>query len=293
VTTATAHESRPRRALSFYQVDVFTAVPFKGNPVAVVLAADGLSTSQMQAIATWTNLSETTFVCEPAAPADYRLRIFTPRGELPFAGHPTIGSALAFVRSGGSPKTPGRLRQECGKGLIDISLEGDELFFAVPEAAVRDVEPVQLACVLEACGLPAGAMVRSAVVEMGPAWLTIQAVNADAVLSLAPDMPKLAAVPGVTGVTVFGASSPGSGADFEVRSFAPREGVPEDPVCGSGNGSVAVLVRRDRLVPGNAYRARQGQRVARDGRISVRFDDDGRIWVGGHATVCVSGSISV
>ena len=284
---------RPPGALPFHQVDVFTAVPFKGNPVAVVLDADELSTSDMQAIATWTNLSETTFMCTPTEAADYRLRIFTPRGELPFAGHPTIGSARAFLNTGGRPKTPGRLRQECGKGLVDIAIEDDELFFAVPEAAVRDVEPGQLAQVLEACGLPARAMLRRAIVDMGPAWLTIQAVSAKAVLALAPDMGKLAAVPDITGVTVFGASAAGGLADFEVRSFAPREGVPEDPVCGSGNGSVAVLVRRDRLVPGNTYRARQGQLVGRDGRVSVRFDDDGRIWVGGRAVICVSGSISV
>jgi PhzF family phenazine biosynthesis protein len=281
------------RARPFQQVDVFTAVPFKGNPVAVVGDANGLSTSEMQAIATWTNLSETTFMCVPASDADYRLRIFTPRGELPFAGHPTIGSARAFLSTGGSPKIPGRLRQECGKGIIDLAIEDDELFFAVPEATVRDVEPGQLARTLDACGLPAGELLRSAIVDMGPAWLTIQAVNADAVLALVPDMGRLAAVPGITGVTIFGASPAGRGADFEVRSFAPGEGVPEDPVCGSGNGSVAVLVRRDRLVPGNAYRARQGQCVARDGRISVRFDHEGRIWIGGQTVVCVNGTIGV
>ena len=279
--------------LPFHQVDVFTAVPFKGNPVAVVFDGDRLSTAEMQAIAAWTNLSETTFVCRPThAAADYRLRIFTPRSELPFAGHPTIGSAHAVLASGLAPKTAGRLVQECGKGLVEIAIDGEELFFAVPAVNVRPPEPAQLARAAEACGLAAGAIVRSAIVDMGPAWLTVQVANRDVVLGLKPDMGGLAKVAGITGVTVFGACGPGSASDFEVRSFAPGEGVPEDPVCGSGNGSVAVLVRRDRLVAGRGYRASQGRCVDRDGRISVRFDEDGRIWVGGHAVTCLSGSLS-
>src|SRR5262245_59289759 len=127
--------------LPFQQVDVFTAVPFKGNPVAVVLDADGLSTPEMQAIAGWTNLSETTFVCAPTDPAaDYRLRIFTPRSELPFAGHPTIGSAHAVLRHGRAPRRLGRLVQECGKGLIDLRIDGDRLFLALPAPAFREPE---------------------------------------------------------------------------------------------------------------------------------------------------------
>jgi PhzF family phenazine biosynthesis protein len=279
--------------LPFQQVDVFTGVPFKGNPVAVVFDGDRVSTAEMQAIASWTNLSETTFVCRPTHPAaDYRLRIFTPRTELPFAGHPTIGSAHAALARGLVPKTSRRLVQECGKGLIEIAIDGEELFFAVPAATVRPPDPAQLAQAVEACGLPAGAVICCAIVDMGPAWLTIQLPNRDVVLALTPDMGRLATVAGITGVTVFGACGPGAESDFEVRSFAPKEGVPEDPVCGSGNGSVAVLIQRNGLIAGQAYRASQGRRLDRDGHISVRFGDDGRIWVGGRAISCVSGSLA-
>ena len=282
--------------LPFQQVDVFTAVPFKGNPVAVVLEGDGLSSAEMQAIAGWTNLSETTFVCTPAAArADYRLRIFTPKSELPFAGHPTIGSAHAVLRHGLRPKTPGRLVQECGKGLIDIAIEGDRLLLALPRPALREPGTGELARAAEALGLAAGGIQRGAIVDVGPVWLTVQVATSDIVLALKPDMQKLAALTsgGLTGVTVFGSRAPGAEADFEVRSFAPAEGVPEDPVCGSGNGCVAALVRRDGLVTGDAYLARQGRCLDRDGRITVRFAEDGTIWVGGHAVTCVSGTLTV
>ena len=199
------------KARAFQQVDVFTAVPFKGNPVAVVLDGDELSGAAMQSIAAWTNLSETTFVCAPTDPrADYRLRIFTPRRELPFAGHPTIGSAHAALRHGLKPRTEGRLVQECGKGLVDIQIDGDRLFLALPEPQFREPASPQIASVADGLRIGPADIQRASIVDVGPVWLTIQLASGDAVRALAPDMGKLAALSamGLTGVNVFGLYPP-------------------------------------------------------------------------------------
>src|SRR5439155_23156478 len=161
--------------LPFQQVDVFTAVPFKGNPVAVVLDGDAVSTEQMHAIAGWTNLSETTFVCAPThADADYRLRIFTPKSELPFAGHPTIGSAHAALRHGLKPRTSGRLVQECGKGLVDIKIDGERLLLALPEPKFREPTTSQVSAVADGLGVTAADIQRAAIIDVGPVWFTVQ-----------------------------------------------------------------------------------------------------------------------
>ena len=281
--------------LGFQQVDVFTAVPFRGNPVAVILDGDALSAEQMQAIASWTNLSETTFVCTPMDNrADYRLRIFTPHRELPFAGHPTIGSAHAVLRHGYTPPNPGRLVQECGKGLVDIAIDGERLFLALPEPQFREPTPAALEAVADALGIAARDIRRASIVDVGPVWFTIEIANGEAVAALVPDMTRLAALNalGITGVNVFGLYHAGAGADLEVRSFAPGDGIPEDPVCGSGNGCVAALIRRDGVLNARRYVARQGRCLGRDGEVSVRFDD-GAIWLGGHAVTCVEGSLHV
>jgi PhzF family phenazine biosynthesis protein len=277
--------------LAFQQVDVFTAVPFKGNPVAVVLDGDALSSGQMQSIAAWTNLSETTFVCAPTERrADYRLRIFTPRRELAFAGHPTIGSAHAVLRRGSKPRTPGLLVQECGKGLIDIKIDGEYLFFELPGPLFREPTESDLAAVAHALGLTAADISCAAIIDVGPVWFTVQLATGDAVRALTPDMGELTALErvGITGVTAFGMYPAGAGAALEVRSFAPGDGVPEDPVCGSGNGCVAALVRRERLLKASAYVASQGRCLGRDGLVTVRFGDN-TIWLGGHAVTCVEG----
>jgi PhzF family phenazine biosynthesis protein len=279
------------KALAFQQVDVFTAVPFKGNPVAVVLDGDALSSAAMQAIAAWTNLSETTFVCAPTDPrADYRLRIFTPRSELPFAGHPTIGSAHAALRHGLKPRVEGRLVQECGKGLVDIKIDGERLLLALPEPQFREPTAPQLAAAAHGLGIAASDMRRASIVDVGPVWFTLQLASGDAVRALAPDMPKLAALSpiGITGVNVFGLYAGSVGPHLEVRSFAPGEGVPEDPVCGSGNGCVAALVRRDGVLNTSTYVASQGRCLGRDGQVTVQFES-GTIWLGGHAVTCVEG----
>jgi PhzF family phenazine biosynthesis protein len=279
------------KKLAFRQVDVFTAVPFKGNPVAVVLDGELVSSDQMQAIAAWTNLSETTFVCAPKEQrADYRLRIFTPKRELPFAGHPTIGSAWAVLRDGVKPRQADRLVQECGKGLIDIKIDGEHLFLALPEPQFREPARAHLVGLADSLGVITSDIQHAAIIDVGPVWFTAQLASGEAVRSLAPDMGKLAALNsiGITGVNVFGLYPPGFGADLEVRSFAPADGVPEDPVCGSGNGCVAALVRRDGILKTRTYVSSQGRCVGRDGQITVQFDD-GTIWLGGHAVTCVEG----
>lgn len=280
--------------LTFRQVDVFTDVPFKGNPVGVVHGADRLSAGQMQDIARWANLSETTFVCDPSDPsADYLLRIFTPVAELPFAGHPTVGSAHAVLRGGLRPQTPGRLVQQCGRGLIPLRVEGERLFFALPEPAFGDIPAEDLAQLAASLGISPGGVVASARIDVGPVWLTLQLPDAGAVRGLRPDQTRLAALtpPDVVGVTVFGVEADGGGAGLEVRSFAPAQGVAEDPVCGSGNGCVAALVRREGLLGVDSYVARQGRCVGRDGRVEVRFEEGGAIWVGGHAVTCIEGTL--
>lgn len=287
---------RTLRQLPFKQVDVFTAVPFKGNPVAVVLDGDGLTTEQMQSIANWTNLSETTFVCEPTqVEADYRLRIFTPKSELPFAGHPTIGSAWAVLQHGLKPSTPGRLVQECGKGLIALRVDGQSLRFALPPPVFSSPDKAQLGAVASALGVADDEIILSSIVDVGVVWLTLQLPSADKVIGLVPNMALLATLGNnhYTGVSVFGLRKTGGATDVEVRSFAPACGVPEDPVCGSGNGCVAAMIRRQGMLPVSGYIASQGRCLGRDGRVDVEYDIDGTIWLGGNAVTCVDGSIVV
>lgn len=284
------------RRIPFKQVDVFTDVPFKGNPVAVVLDGDGLSTSQMQSIANWTNLSETTFVCAPTqGHADYRLRIFTPRSELPFAGHPTIGSAWAVLQQGLKPKAPGRLVQECGKGLIALRIAGQRLFFALPEPVFTAPNDAQLPAVAAALGVDGDEIILSSIVDVGAVWLTLQLSSAAKVIALEPDMALLAALGNVrfVGVSVFGLHEADGSTAVEVRSFAPACGIPEDPVCGSGNGCVAAMIRRYGVLSVSAYIATQGRCLGRDGKVQVEFDADGTIWLGGNAVTCVDGAITI
>jgi PhzF family phenazine biosynthesis protein len=284
------------RRIPFQQVDVFTRVPFRGNPVAVILDGSEFSTAQMQAIANWTNLSETTFVGPSTDPvADYRLRIFTPHAELPFAGHPTIGSARAMLRSGHVPKRPGFLVQECGKGLVELHIDGDRLFLRLPIPVFTSPDAGQTADAAAALGVTATAIERAAIIDVGPVWLTVQLRDGQTVANVKPDIAAIAALSraSLTGVNVFGFYKDGGPADLEVRSFAPRCGVPEDPVCGSGNGCVAALIQRDKLLDRKSYTSSQGRCLDRAGRVEVRFEDDGAIWLGGHAVTRIEGTLAI
>jgi PhzF family phenazine biosynthesis protein len=265
--------------VKFKQVDVFTDRPFLGNPVAVVIGAEGLDAAAMQRIACWTNLSETTFLLKSER-ADYRLRIFTPRQELPFAGHPTIGSAHAALEAGFVQKRR-KLVQECGAGLIALSVEDDgRIFLRGPQPKIQ-----QLDTTIPSVPLAPGTKVLR--IDVGPVWVVGEMTDAAALAALKPDMTALAewsAATGVTGTTIFAAAKDSA---IHVRSFAPAHGVPEDPVCGSGNLSVAHYVGK-RF--GASYVSRQGMQLGRDGRVYVRFTDG--VEIGGHAVTGVDGTIS-
>jgi PhzF family phenazine biosynthesis protein len=184
--------------------------------------------------------------------------------------------------------------QECGKGLVDIKIDGDRLLLALPEPQFREPTKPHLAAVADGLGISAADVQRSAIIDVGPVWFTLQLASGDAVTGLAPDMGKLAALNsiGITGINVFGLYPAGALADVEVRSFAPGDGIPEDPVCGSGNGCVAALIRRDGILSERSYVASQGRCVGRDGRVAVEFDHD-TIWLGGRAVTCVEGSLKI
>jgi PhzF family phenazine biosynthesis protein len=281
------------KAVGFKQVDVFTRRPFLGNPVAVVLEGSALSAQDMQRIAAWTNLSETTFVLSPGcAAADYRLRIFTPRAELPFAGHPTIGSAHAVLEAGIAKAKDGRLRQECGAGIVNLRVDGETLWLESPPATAMPLGDSAAAELTKS--LNAAPEDSPLVVDVGPRWLVAELNDAEAVAALEPDMQGISALSSalaIGGVTVFGASTDKLSA-MHVRSFAPAHGIPEDPVCGSGNISVAAYLWKSGQAArfGAGYTARQGMQLGRDGRVSIRFED-GKILLGGSAVTCVEGAL--
>jgi PhzF family phenazine biosynthesis protein len=289
---------------SYSVVDVFSFRPLLGNPVAVVMDAENLTANAMQAVARWTNLSETTFVLPPTtADADYRLRIFTPRSELPFAGHPTLGSAHAILEAGRvAPRRIDRLIQECGIGLVELTIEarseGRELTFRLPPAKLEPLHTTDMAELERILGCKVDLKTAPGIVNMGAIWIVVQLIDAASVLDLRPDLPRLAELErrlGVTGLTVFGAREHADDAAIEVRTFAPSCGVEEDPVCGSGNGSVAVFQwQRGLLPPGGAdYVAAQGRCVGRDGRVKVSVDANGAVSVGGSCVTSVEGSLTL
>lgn len=283
-----------QRVRSFMQIDVFSTGPLTGNPVAVVLDADGLTHSQMAAFARWTNLSETTFVLPPTTPgADYRLRIFTPGGELPFAGHPTLGSAYAWLKGGGVPATPGRVIQECGLGLVPlrISDDGAPAFAAPPPVRSGDVDDDTLDHAVAALGLGRHDVVDAQWVDNGPGWLGLVLRDAAAVLNVRLEP----AVAGDLRIGVIGefpeAQRPWEGCLYEVRAFVPSLGVPEDPVTGSLNASLAQWFRATDRAP-ERWSVRQGTVLGRAGRVDLT-DDGADIWVGGRCEATVVGLVDL
>lgn len=296
-------------ARRFRQVDVFTDRPLLGNPVAVVLDASGLDTERMQSFARWTNLSETTFVLPPTVDgATYRVRIFTPASELPFAGHPTIGTAHALVEAGlAEPTADGRLVQECGAGLIDVRHVAGRLSFAAPEPVVAGPPSGSTADELAAV-LGGHVVLDPHVIDVGPRWLTARLPDGVSMGDLVVDLAALAARSRAGGYTGLNLYAVDEGGTVEVRSFAPAHGVPEDPVCGSGNAAVGVHLAAfgpsDRT--GGEYVARQGRFVGRDGRVQVTLPGGatdrsgrgperrpGRVRVGGHAVTVVTGHVRI
>ncbi|NNN32271.1 PhzF family phenazine biosynthesis protein [Streptomyces sp. S3(2020)] len=279
-----------QRTRSFVQVDVFSTSPYSGNPVAVVLDGTDLSDEEMQGLACWTNLSETTFVLPPTVPeADYRLRIFTPGGELPFAGHPTLGSARAWLDDGGVPHHADRVVQECAAGLVTVRRGEDTLSFAAPPR-VREgaLDDEYLDRIVGAFGIARDRVVAHQWVDNGPGWAVVRLATAEEVLALEPD---LALIP-TEMVGAIGAYPEGSEYAFEMRTFAPGAGVPEDPACGSMNAGVGQWLTSTGAAP-SAYRVSQGARVGRAARIEVAADADGTVWVSGAAVIRIRGTIAL
>jgi PhzF family phenazine biosynthesis protein len=272
----------------FRQVDVFTTVPGLGNPLAVVLDGAGLSAAEMQRFARWTNLSETSFVVPTDdAGADYSVRIFTPESEVPFAGHPTLGTCHAWLEAGGQPKDAGRIVQACPAGLIEIRPHGDGLAFAAPP--LRRSGPVDesdLDAIAAGLNIARADIVDAAWADNGLAWVALLLRDADAVLDVVPGTLPL-------DVGLVGFHPAGSEAAVEIRALYPQNGITvEDPVTGSLNASVAGwLIETGRIEA--PYVARQGTAIGRAGRIEVFQADDGRLFVGGQSTTLVSGTVDL
>ena len=320
---------QPTRSRPFKQIDVFTSVPYLGNPVAVVLDGSGLDDAQMQRFAHWTNLSETTFLLPPTEPgADYRVRIFTPGGELPFAGHPTLGSCHAWLQAGGQPKAGERIVQQSAIGLVAIRRDtgpaGECLAFAAPPLKRSAPSPMLIAKVAGALGLKAQQIVAAQCLDNGPVWLALLLSDVDTVLALTPDHRMLRELGVNVGVAGLPSASPGtllisrsnrearafnglvagspdtalSAApsepvlDIEVRAFVATLGVEEDPVTGSLNASLAQWLMAEGHLP-ERYLASQGQCLGRDGRVYVERDAQGQVWVGGAAVTCIDGNVTL
>ncbi len=302
----------------FRQVDVFTSVPYQGNPLAVVLDGSGLDDAAMQRFARWTNLSETTFLLPPThASADYRLRIFTPGGELPFAGHPTLGSCHAWLQAGGQPKVGNMIVQECQVGLVNIRRETgtQRLAFAAPPLLRTAPGAELLAQVIQALGLQAGQVLAAQLLDNGPVWLGLLLGSVESVLQLAPDhlaQEKLGVKVGVAGIyppeeapLLIGRAnrearafdleateklSTPAAPDLEVRAFAAAIGIAEDPVTGSLNASLAQWLMAEGRMPGR-YLASQGVCLERAGQVHIERDAQGQVWVGGESVTCIEGQV--
>nr|CBA32097.1 hypothetical protein Csp_D30420 [Curvibacter putative symbiont of Hydra magnipapillata] len=308
---------------AYQQVDVFTRIPYLGNALGVVMDGSGLSDEEMQAFARWTNLSETTFLLPPspaaaAQGADYRVRIFTPGSELPFAGHPTLGSCHAWLQAGGTPKAAGTIVQECAKGLVKLKRDGTRLAFAAPSLQRSTPDAALIARVAAALGLQAQQILAAQWLNNGPTWLGLLLDSMDTVLSLQPVAAALQSL--VPGVGVAGMDSAPAAPDLivrsnrearafgsrdagastadddtpsvEVRFFAPDIGVLEDPVTGSFNASLAQWLIADGIAPAR-YVAAQGTCIGRAGRIFIEQDAQGQVWVGGDSVTCIEGKVTL
>lgn len=271
----------------FHQLDVFSSEAFLGNPLAVVHEADELSWVQISSFARWTNLSESTFLMRPThSDADYRVRIFTPTSELPFAGHPTLGSAAAWLAAGGKPRQPGMVVQECGVGLVRIRQDRERLAFAAPPLRRSGLLDDKLVMTIAAgLHIPRADIVMSQWVDNGPGWCAVMLKSAAQVLELQPDMVMLRELK----LGVIGPYPPGSPAAFEVRAFVPGLGVAEDPVTGSLNAGIGVwLIKTGQAPP--RFTVSQGTALKRRGRVYLeRLGED--IWVGGDVAIRIEGSV--
>jgi PhzF family phenazine biosynthesis protein len=271
----------------FVQVDVFSPIPTQGNGLAVVIDAEGLDDSQLQAFAAWTNLAETTFLLPPEDPAaDYRVRIFTPYQELPFAGHPTLGSCVAWLHSGGMPGESGVVRQECGIGIVEIDSTGEHLAFVAPPTSVSPLAPDRIDAITGALGIPLEAVVQAATLDNGPVWQVLELGSAEEVLAI--DSAKARWSP-LEFVGLLGAHVPGSECDYEVRMLASN-GV-EDPITGSLNAALAYWLR-DQSRLDEPLVVSQGTAMGRHGRVYIWPTSD-RIMIGGDTHILIEGTLTL
>jgi PhzF family phenazine biosynthesis protein len=277
----------------FLQLDVFASEPGRGNPLAVVLDAADLAGATMQAIAAWLNLSETTFVLPPTqAGADYRLRIFTPRQELPFAGHPSVGTAHAVLERGLVTPRDGRLVQECGAGLLPIRVDGEgrqrRLHVRAPRGVELAADPV---AILSSLRTERFGVLRPVIIDNGPRWWCIELADEAAVRTLVPDlqaMAKASVATSAVGVAVF-AHCPDESYALVVRAFVPADGIPEDPVTGSANAAISARLHANGALPAQSFLSSQGREVGRDGIVECAVDAEGDVWIGGQTQTVIEG----
>ncbi|RLA14183.1 MAG: PhzF family phenazine biosynthesis protein [Gammaproteobacteria bacterium] len=275
----------------FIQCDVFSPVPTQGNGLAVIVEAEGLSDEQFRLFAAWTNLAETTFMLPPEDPvADYKLRIFTPTREMPFAGHPTLGSCAAWLHAGGVPKQDGLVRQECGVGIVDIDVSGSSFAFVAPPTKIEPLPDQALQAITKALEIPPGSVKHTALLDNGPVWQVLQLETAAQVLALDSSRVKW---PEFKSIGLIGAHPPGSECDFEVRMLAPSSGMSEDPITGSLNAALAHwLYAEGRL--SSAITVGQGTNINRHGRVSIRPDvDTDKIFIGGDTHIIIDGHVTL
>ena len=275
----------------FVQCDVFSPFPAQGNGLAVVVDAEGLSDDAMQRFAAWTNLAETTFLLAPTDPAaDYRVRIFTPTREMPFAGHPTLGSCAAWLHAGGVPREPGRVRQQCAVGLVEVDVSCARTpAFRAPPTEVRPMDPATRDAIVDPPGPERDAIVRTAELCNGPVWQAFELASADAVLAADASRVRW---PAFRSIGLIGQHPPGAECDHEVRMLAPSSGMSEDPITGSLNAALACWQIAEGRLDG-PRRIAQGTRIGRHGRVSVRPDGTGSAWIGGAVHVLIEGTLAL
>jgi PhzF family phenazine biosynthesis protein len=285
------------RQRPFKQIDVFTDTAYLGNPLAVVLDGSDLATQEMQHFAHWTNLSETTFLLPPtpeaaAAGADYQVRIFTTAYEMPFAGHPTLGSCHAWLQAGGKPKHPEFIVQQCPVGLVRIRHIAKPIAFAAPALTRSPVTAELVTCLLAALDLRADQLCATQHLVNGPHYVGLLLDHPDTVLTVQPKLEELRKSMEQAGISGIGMAAHGEPAQFTVRFFANDLMVIEDPVTGSFNASLAQWLIADGLAP-SSYVATQGTALGRRGQVFISSDDSGQVWVGGHSVTCISGTVNL
>jgi PhzF family phenazine biosynthesis protein len=286
-----------RKSRRFAQLDVFADRPGAGNPLAVVLDSEGVDAESMQAFAAWTNLSETTFLLPPTRPeASYRVRIFTPRQELPFAGHPSVGSAHAAMESGLCAPTDGHLVQECAAGLLPIRVEGEgptrKIFVRAPVGRAVKLSPDQQAWSGVLDGLQLGAL-PAVLIDNGPHWWVVELADESAVRSMRPDVGAIERLTGATGSVgvAFFAHTDAPNYQMVVRAFCPASGVAEDPVTGSANAAIGSWLQQNDLLRVRRYVASQGRELGRDGKVHVDVDNLRNVWIGGLTQTVIDGTL--